>query len=112
MVGTNIDDMALKAPLNDVGNIGKHNLNVSQSGRILTSARDVSGDAPRQVLLKQPQVLVTGTWIDMRIRCRFSCADSGDQVVGLTVALEPDGVTIQQSQHRFEVAGQDGLIDI
>lgn len=31
-VGTNIDDMALKAPFNDVGNICKYNLDVSQLG--------------------------------------------------------------------------------
>ncbi|MEE3936178.1 hypothetical protein V2I68_11505 [Pseudomonas viridiflava] len=30
----------------------------------------------------------------------------------MTAALEPDGVTIQQSQNRLKVAGQDGLIDI
>ena len=30
----------------------------------------------------------------------------------MTAALEPDGVTIQQSQNRVKVAGQDSLIDI
>ncbi|MNI71496.1 hypothetical protein D3C73_1273710 [compost metagenome] len=48
----------------------------------------------------------------MRKRCRCSCADSGDQIIGLTAALEPDGVTIQQGENRLKVTGQDGLIDI
>jgi hypothetical protein len=30
----------------------------------------------------------------------------------VATALEPDGVTIQQSQNRIKVAGQDDLIDI
>ncbi|ELP96359.1 hypothetical protein [Pseudomonas syringae] len=63
-------------------------------------------------MLQQSQVLVTGTRIDLRKRCRCSDADSGDQIIGLTAVLEPDGVTIQQSQNRLKVAGQDGLIDI
>lgn len=31
-------------------------------------------------------------------KCRFSFADSGDQVVGLTAALEPDGVTVEKAR--------------
>ena len=30
----------------------------------------------------------------------------------MTATLEPNSVTVQQSQHRLKVAGQDGLIDI
>lgn len=55
---------------------------------------------------------ITATRIDLRKRCRCSCADSGDQIIGVTAALEPDGVTIQQSQNRLKVAGHDGLINI
>lgn len=30
----------------------------------------------------------------------------------MTATLEPNSVTVQQSQNRLKVAGQDGLIDI
>lgn len=39
---------------------------------VLTSARDVSGDTPEQVLLQQPLVLDTGARIDLRKRCRLA----------------------------------------
>ena len=39
-------------------------------------------------------------------------ADSGDPIIGMTATLEPNSVTVQQSQNRLKVAGQDGLIDI
>ncbi len=35
-----------------------------------------------------------------------------DQIIGMTATLEPNSVTVQQSQNRLKVAGQDGLIDI
>jgi hypothetical protein len=73
-VGPSIDDMALKAPLYDVGDICQYNFEVSRGGCVLTGARNVSGDTPEQVLLQQTQVLVTSTRIYLRKSLRVSRA--------------------------------------